>query len=123
MSKTLVFTNGLIVTPHGIVRGDVLTMGDKLRGVGECLTVPLYSDTVDLQGGYLLPGFVDLHLHGAGGADFMDGTADAFRTVLECHARHGTTSCTKSAETRSQRLWRLQAEAVQEKAPPSRTPE
>src|SRR5205085_999151 len=35
---------------------------------------------------------IDLHIHGGAGADFMDGTADAFRTVCRAHARHGTTS-------------------------------
>ena len=38
------------------------------------------------------PGFVDLHVHGGDGADFMDGTEEAFRTVCRAHARHGTTS-------------------------------
>jgi N-acetylglucosamine-6-phosphate deacetylase len=47
---------------------------------------------IDLEGGYLAPGFVDLHVHGGDGADFMDGTEEAFRTVCRAHARHGTTS-------------------------------
>src|SRR5204862_1806318 len=38
------------------------------------------------------PGFVDMHVHGGGGADFMDGTAEAFRTAIRAHTRHGTTS-------------------------------
>ncbi len=47
---------------------------------------------IDLAGGYLVPGFVDLHIHGGGGADFMDGTEAAFQTICVAHARHGTTS-------------------------------
>src|SRR4051795_2543707 len=47
---------------------------------------------IDLGGGYLAPGFVDLHVHGGDGADFMDGTDEAFRTACRAHARHGTTS-------------------------------
>jgi N-acetylglucosamine-6-phosphate deacetylase len=47
---------------------------------------------IDLGGRFLSPGFVDLHVHGGDGADFMDGTAEAFRTVCRAHARHGTTS-------------------------------
>src|SRR5690349_17645298 len=47
---------------------------------------------IDCSGGYLAPGFVDLHVHGGDGADFMDGTDDAFAAILACHARHGTTS-------------------------------
>src|SRR3954447_13508879 len=48
--------------------------------------------SIDLEGGYLAPGFVDLHVHGGDGADFMDGTEEAFRTACRAHARHGTTS-------------------------------
>jgi N-acetylglucosamine-6-phosphate deacetylase len=47
---------------------------------------------VDLAGGYLVPGYVDLHVHGGGGADFMDGSEDAFQTICRSHARHGSTS-------------------------------
>lgn len=37
------------------------------------------------------PGFVDMHVHGGGGADTMDATPEAFRTIAQTHARHGTT--------------------------------
>jgi N-acetylglucosamine-6-phosphate deacetylase len=40
--------------------------------------------------GLLVPGFVDLHVHGGAGADFMDGTVEAVRRVCAFHARHGT---------------------------------
>jgi N-acetylglucosamine-6-phosphate deacetylase len=40
---------------------------------------------------------VDQHVHGGAGADFMDGTAEAFRAVCRCHARHGTTSLTPTS--------------------------
>lgn len=39
-----------------------------------------------------MPGFIDIHVHGGGGADAMDGTLDAFETIASTHARHGTTS-------------------------------
>jgi N-acetylglucosamine-6-phosphate deacetylase len=48
--------------------------------------------SIDLEGGYLAPGFVDLHVHGGDGSDFMDGTPEAFRNACRAHARHGTTS-------------------------------
>ena len=47
---------------------------------------------VDGQGMYLVPGFIDLHVHGGGGADFMDATVDAFETAVKAHLKHGTTS-------------------------------
>src|SRR5207244_144644 len=50
------------------------------------------GECIDLQGGYLVPGLVDLHVHGGDGADFMDGEAESFCTICRAHARHGTTS-------------------------------
>jgi N-acetylglucosamine-6-phosphate deacetylase len=47
---------------------------------------------VDAAKRLLAPGFVDLHVHGGAGADFMDGDEAAFGAVLTAHARHGTTS-------------------------------
>ncbi len=46
---------------------------------------------LDAKGLYLSPGFIDQHVHGGGGADFMDGSVEAIRTICETHARYGTT--------------------------------
>src|SRR5262245_13473787 len=90
------FTNGIIVLPDRLLNGgEVHTRGDRIQFVGRADAHAASGFTaIDLAGGYLLPGFIDLHVHGGDGADFMDGTVDAFRTVLAAHARHGTTSCT-----------------------------
>jgi N-acetylglucosamine-6-phosphate deacetylase len=45
-----------------------------------------------LKGGYLAPGFIDLHVHGGAGHDFMDGTVEAFQAICRAHARHGTSA-------------------------------
>ena len=47
---------------------------------------------IDVQGQYVAPGFIDIHVHGGGGHDFMDSTLEAFLGVAETHARFGTTS-------------------------------
>jgi N-acetylglucosamine-6-phosphate deacetylase len=87
-----VFTNATLVLPDRLVPGSGLTVEDgQIRAVGPT------PDGIDLGGMYLAPGFVDLHVHGGDGADFMDGTAEAFRTVCRCHARHGTTSLTPTS--------------------------
>jgi N-acetylglucosamine-6-phosphate deacetylase len=90
------FINGSVVLPDRVLRdGEVITRDDRIEYVGQAgVRTPSGLPEVKLNGGYLLPGFVDLHVHGGDGADFMDGTSDAFRTVLAAHARHGTTSCT-----------------------------
>lgn len=90
------FLNGTVVLPDRLLPdGEVVTLDERIAFVGQVQAGSASGVMlVDLDGGYLLPGFVDLHLHGGDGADFMDGTAEAFQTVLAAHARHGTTSCT-----------------------------
>lgn len=82
--------NGKIVTAEKILTdkaviiedGKIAEISDR---IGRC-------KVYDACGRYVLPGFVDIHLHGGGGCDFMDGTAEAFHTILKTHASHGTTS-------------------------------
>jgi N-acetylglucosamine-6-phosphate deacetylase len=87
----LLFTNGTVVLPDRVTADPVAVVDDRITALGTAAH-GADGERVDLGGGYLLPGFVDLHVHGGDGADFMDGTAEAFRTVCAAHARHGTTS-------------------------------
>ena len=50
-----------------------------------------YEDTslLDVKGAYIAPGFIDMHLHGGGGADVMDGTPEAVAAIAEAHAKGG----------------------------------
>src|SRR4051794_39340194 len=86
------FTGGTLVLPDRLVGGAVDVAGGRIVAVHERDPGPFAGDRFDLAGGYLAPGFVDLHVHGGAGADFMDGTEEAFRAVCRAHARHGTTS-------------------------------
>src|SRR5688572_21163590 len=88
-----VFANATLVMSDRLVPGASLAIeGGQIVELGT-----ERAGAIDLGGMYLAPGFVDLHVHGGAGADFMDGTADAFRTVCRCHARHGTTSLTPTS--------------------------
>ena len=63
------------------------------------LTRPSHVEII--EGRYISPGYVDLHVHGADGADFMDGSPDAVRVANRAHARHGTTSIFPTTTTGS----------------------
>ena len=63
--------------------------------------VPREAQVIDARGGYVSPGFIDIHVHGGGGADFMDGSPDAVRTACRTHLRHGTTSLFPTTTTGS----------------------
>jgi N-acetylglucosamine-6-phosphate deacetylase len=92
---TLLFSNGIVVLEDRLLtEGQVEVHNGLIRAVGVShgATSDAGTRLIDLKGGYLVPGFIDLHVHGGAGADFMDGTEEAFRTVCRAHARHGTTS-------------------------------
>jgi N-acetylglucosamine-6-phosphate deacetylase len=58
-------------------------------------------ETIDAGGRYVAPGFIDMHVHGGGGHDFMDGTVEAFVGVAALHARYGTTAMLPTTLTSS----------------------
>jgi N-acetylglucosamine-6-phosphate deacetylase len=90
---SLLFSGGTIVFPDRLLPGgQVRVVGDRIAEVSPAAVPAEVASRVDLRGGYLVPGYVDLHVHGGAGADFMDATPEAFRTVCRAHTRHGTTS-------------------------------
>ncbi|MEP7268990.1 MAG: N-acetylglucosamine-6-phosphate deacetylase [Saprospiraceae bacterium] len=92
MSKIKIF-NAHIITPGGILEGGALIIEDeKIQSIHSRNVTVESMESINAEGKYLAPGFIDIHVHGGGGADFMDGTEEAFLTIAETHAQHGTTS-------------------------------
>lgn len=88
---TLTFRGGTVVLEDRLLDGaEVVVAGDRVAAINA--RAGTGGGAIDLGGGYLAPGFVDLHVHGGDGSDFMDGTPEAFRAACRAHARHGTTS-------------------------------
>ncbi len=93
MDRKLKISNGRIVTPYRLIpNGTVVVTGDRITEIGEGNIKVPGAVELDAKGNYISPGFIDIHVHGGGGHDFMDGTADAFLKIAETHARYGTTS-------------------------------
>ena len=85
--------NGKIITPERIIdNGTIVITGNNITAVaGSDIDV---ADALEINAGgnYISPGFIDIHVHGGGGYDFMDGSEEAFLKIAETHACFGTTS-------------------------------
>ncbi|SDK05744.1 N-acetylglucosamine-6-phosphate deacetylase [Natronincola ferrireducens] len=91
--KKILFKNARIITPSGITKGELLVHGDTIEKIVFNREIHDEADQViDVNNKYLSPGFIDVHTHGAGDADFMDGNIDAIYNACKAHMIHGTTS-------------------------------
>ena len=85
--------NGNILTPYRMIKnGTVVITGRQIAQVSERDIETPDAVEIDAKGNYISPGFIDMHIHGGGGYDFMDGTEEAFLKIAETHVRYGTTS-------------------------------
>ena len=81
--------NGNVILPDGLCRGILVLEDGRIKGIQN--NIPAGAEVIDAEGNYVSPGFIDMHTHGAGGADFMDCTVEAYITAARMHAMHGTT--------------------------------
>ena len=87
------FVNGRILTPKGwLDGGSIVTDGNRIRCVSNIDLHVVGAEIIDVNGGYIVPGGIDMHTHGGGGRDFIEGCEDAFRKAVNAHLKHGTTS-------------------------------
>jgi N-acetylglucosamine-6-phosphate deacetylase len=103
-SKAVVFHNGTVVLPsRTIENGAMICREGLISAVGreDDFEFSASATKIDAKGGIISPGYIDIHVHGGDNADFMDGNAQATRTVARAHARHGTTSIFPTTTTGS----------------------
>lgn len=95
--------NGRIITPYRIIHGGELLLRDGvIEAVSEQPIAAAGATVLDAGGHYVAPGFIDIHIHGGGDADFMDGTVDGFLQVAAAHSAHGTTAMLPTVLTSTQ---------------------
>lgn len=93
--KRLAIINGVLIRPTRIEHGmTVVCRNGRIEDIvpNEAYSQLCDDEVIDANGRYVSPGFIDIHVHGGGGHDFMDGTVDAFGAIAQTHARYGTTS-------------------------------
>ncbi len=90
--KTLI-TNAHIISPGiDLVGGSVLIEDTKIVAVLQPGETAEADTTMDAGGNMLLPGFIDIHSHGAGGCDTCDATIESIRTIADCKMKEGVTT-------------------------------
>ena len=85
--------NGRVLTPQGWIEGgSVVIEGNKIKAVKECNCLEEGAEVIDAKGCVVVPGGIEMHVHGGGGRDFMEGTEEAFRVAVDAHLQYGTTA-------------------------------
>ncbi|HSN07600.1 MAG TPA: N-acetylglucosamine-6-phosphate deacetylase [Hanamia sp.] len=93
MKQKLKIINGRVITSHRIIdHANVLISNGVISEISDKKISSKTDITIDAKGNYISPGFIDIHVHGGGGSDFMDGTVKDFLTIAETHLQHGTTA-------------------------------
>ncbi|MFI9171816.1 N-acetylglucosamine-6-phosphate deacetylase [Streptomyces lincolnensis] len=91
----LILSGANVVLPTGTVKGgQVIVDGTRITS-----TAPRNAHLIDVADHWLVPGFIDLHNHGGGGASFTSGTTDDVLTGIHTHRLHGTTTLVASTVT------------------------
>ncbi|MCK8059381.1 MULTISPECIES: N-acetylglucosamine-6-phosphate deacetylase [unclassified Fusibacter] len=90
MKKIII--NGICLIGDELISGKGLVFSDKIEGLLALDELPEDAELIDARGAYVLPGFIDIHVHGMGGYDTMDATKEALDTLSTEMVKHGVTS-------------------------------
>lgn len=104
----LSIVNAKVITPNAILENGFVTIQEgvivDIQDSSDFPKSGINHQIIDAGGLYLAPGFVDIHIHGGGGADFMDNELEAYLQVAETHAKFGTTAMLPTTLTSEQDL-------------------
>ena len=85
--------NGHILTPQGwLDNGSLIIEDNTIKAVSNSDLHIEGAEIIDAKGCHVVPGGIEMHVHGGGGRDFMEGSEEAFRVAINAHMKHGTTS-------------------------------
>ena len=103
MSTILLHAARALTPTAEIPDAGILIRDGVIASIGprQDMTLPSRATEVSAPDQIAIPGFIDVHIHGAGGHDVMEGTAEAMSTVSHTLARHGTTSFVATTVTAS----------------------
>lgn len=102
MNNTIKITNGEVLTASGWIKNAEVIVNDGTITAVEPIGANTPADTtIDAEGGYIVPGAIDIHVHGAANHDFMEATPDAWDriTLAPCDARYHFDACNSGSIT------------------------
>ncbi|WP_069651049.1 N-acetylglucosamine-6-phosphate deacetylase [Caloranaerobacter ferrireducens] len=93
MKKIYGLINGKIIHKDSIIENKVLIFNEKIIDISDLQEIDRYKniDLIDVKGKFISPGFIDIHIHGAGGSDIMDGTIESITNISNTIAKTGVT--------------------------------
>lgn len=90
--KNLLLKNCRLFNTKVDKKKDILIKEGKVEKIGEVQKISNKGIVLDIEGRTVVPGFIDIHIQGAGGADVLDSTEESLRTISQTCTRFGTTS-------------------------------
>jgi len=103
-NKKNIILTGTLITPFELVKDRAVVIEDgKIVSVGDRKNIAgtSNSEVINVINGFIVPGFIDIHVHGGGGFDTMDGNHDAIIEISRAHSRFGTTAFLPTTMTMS----------------------
>lgn len=97
----LVLQGTVVLSDRIIKNAEVRCREGRIEAIRPQRTTPRNAIVVTVKRGWIVPGFIDLHVHGGENADYMDGTVEAVKTVNRAHLRRGTTTIFPTTTTGS----------------------
>jgi N-acetylglucosamine-6-phosphate deacetylase len=94
--------HGNLILPDAVLAdGYLIIRSGKIAAIEQEKPHKWPGPIIETGDGYVSPGFIDIHVHGGDGSDYMDGTVEAVRTANRAHLRHGTTTIFPTTTTGS----------------------
>ncbi|MGG1598576.1 N-acetylglucosamine-6-phosphate deacetylase [Paenibacillus naphthalenovorans] len=107
IKTTLILHANIVTLDRVLAQGYAFLQGDIIQETGpmqelDPQLLQLAEEIIDAGGFWLLPGFIDVHVHGGDGHDFMDASAEALEGITRFHGSHGTTTMLATTTTAPQ---------------------
>ena len=115
--------NGKVILENGIVENKAVLYTDKIVGIVDECEIPADAEIIDANGGYVTPGFIELHIHGYLGKDVCDASEQSIRIISKGLLENGVTGYLPTTMTVDMEVIKGAIQSVRALMAESRTPE